>query len=177
MRAPRCPHLRRRSIIVGQFLGIATLVCASAFAALLALVVPPGWTALLGVVPLALGLQRLVALARDDNGAAEDEDARRAEQENEPLTRSQTLAVASVTVANGGDNLGVYIPLFASQTSAILFYSLIFATLSAVWCWLGYWLATNPLVGERLQRYALHALPFVLIGLGIYILSGALILF
>lgn len=76
MRAPRCPHLRQRSIIVGQFLGIATLVCASAFAALLALAVPPGWTALLGVVPLALGLQRLVALARDDNGASEERRAK-----------------------------------------------------------------------------------------------------
>src|ERR1700754_4142951 len=46
-------HLMTRNVVAGQFLGIAALVLASAAAALAALAVPAGWTALLGVVPLA----------------------------------------------------------------------------------------------------------------------------
>ena len=61
--------LVRRSIVVGQFVGIGTLVLASAAAALVALVVPVGWTALLGLVPLLLGIRKLLALR---NSAARD---------------------------------------------------------------------------------------------------------
>lgn len=50
------PRLRHRSIVFGQYLGIGALVLASALAALLALTLPDGWIALLGIVPLLLGL-------------------------------------------------------------------------------------------------------------------------
>jgi cadmium resistance protein CadD (predicted permease) len=86
------------------------------------------------------------------------------------------LAVASVTIANGGDNLGVYIPLFASQMSAVPLYVAVFAVMTAVWCALGYALVSNRWIGERASRLASRLLPFVLIGLGLYILSGAVVL-
>ena len=86
------------------------------------------------------------------------------------------LAVAGVTASNGGDNLGVYIPLFASAIGAIPFYVIIFATMTAIWCCIGYGLVNNPWVGERIRRYGHGVLPFVLVGLGLYILSGALVL-
>jgi len=81
--------------------------------------------------------------------------------------------VAGVTIANGGDNLGVYIPLFASATGAIPIYAAIFAVMTALWCWIGYRLVRNRWVGERLRRYGHLLLPYVLIALGLYILSGA----
>jgi cadmium resistance protein CadD (predicted permease) len=46
-------------VVVGQFLGIGILVLASAIVGAAALVVPDGYTARLGAVPLALGFRKL----------------------------------------------------------------------------------------------------------------------
>jgi len=86
---------------------------------------------------------------------------------------AQALAVAGVTVANGGDNLGAYIPLFASAPAAVLGYAAIFAVLTGVWCALGHWLATHRALSGPIRRYGPVALPLVLIGLGLHILAGA----
>jgi cadmium resistance protein CadD (predicted permease) len=170
--------LRKRSIVMGQFLGIGTLVAASAVAAVAALTVPDGWTHLLGVVPLALGLRHLSTALRTRGHEDEDDDDRRLTEERvtDQRTHSQVLAVAGVTIANGGDNLGVYIPLFASASWAIPIYASIFAAMTALWCWIGYRLVGSPFVGDRIRRYGHIALPVVLIALGLHILAGARVL-
>jgi cadmium resistance protein CadD (predicted permease) len=168
-------RLKRRNILIGQFLGIAALVAASSAAAALALVVPQGWIALLGFAPLLLGLRGLLALWRSNTPDVQD-NAVREEHAIEDRTHSQVFAVAAVTIANGGDNLGVYIPLFASQMSAIPLYVVVFAAMTVLWCALGYALVSNRWIGEFVTRIARWALPFVLIGLGLHILSGALVL-
>ena len=172
------PRLRPRSVVAGQFLGIGALVAASALAALAALVIPEGWTALLGIVPLVLGVRGLLALRRgaDADEAAVEAGIQAAERSAGRRTRSQALAVAGVTVANGGDNLGVYIPLFASAPAAIPAYAALFAVMTAAWCWMGYRLVNNRWAGTPLRRYGHVILPFVLIALGLYILSGARVL-
>jgi len=168
-------RLKRLNILIGQFLGIAALVAASSAAAALALVVPQGWIALLGFAPLLLGLRGLLALWRSNTPDVQD-NAVREEHAIEDRTHSQVFAVAAVTIANGGDNLGVYIPLFASQMSAIPVYVVVFAAMTVLWCALGYALVSNRWIGEFVTRIARWALPFVLIGLGLHILSGALVL-
>lgn len=61
----------------------------------------------------------------------------------------------------------------ASDLGAVPVYAIIFAVLTALWCWIGYLLVNNRWIGEPLRRYGHRVLPFVLIGLGLYILSGA----
>ena len=173
-------HLAPRQILIGQFLGIGMLVAASALAALAALAVPEGWIALLGIVPLTLGVRKLLVLRRHAAMSASDADEGALQDQEHGLeqrTRSQILSVAGVTMANGGDNLGVYIPLFASEVGTILLYAAIFAVMTGVWCALGYMFVNNPLAGSHIRRYGHLALPFVLIGLGVYILAGAMVLF
>ena len=170
-------RLRPRAVVLGQYLGIGFLVAASAVAAWVSLAVPAGYSALLGVIPLALGLSGLAALRRtDDEGDKIDCELRRAEERAERRTHSQVLAVAAVTVANGGDNLGVYIPLFARDPGLIPLYALVFAALTGVWCFVGHRLVRNRLIGTQLRRYGHIALPIVLIGLGLWILAGARVL-
>jgi cadmium resistance protein CadD (predicted permease) len=89
---------------------------------------------------------------------------------------SQALSVAGVTLANGGDNFGIYIPLFATAPAAIPIYIAVFAVMTAVWCALGYLVVNNPLIGSQVRRYGHVLLPIVLIALGLYILSGAMAL-
>ena len=172
------PRFRSRSVVAGQYAGIAALVIASALAALLALAFPDGWVALLGIVPLYLGFQKLLALrqaASGDEGGSDECHIASQEQAGERGVLSQVLAVASVTVANGGDNLGAYIPLFATNLDALVSYSLTFAVMTGIWCALGYWLVNNRILGG-VRRYGHVLLPVVLIALGIYILSGAVVL-
>jgi len=171
------PSIRPRNIVAGQFLGIGSLTGLSALAALTALAVPPGWTALLGLVPLALGARRLAGFLNKVSATTDEDGVQQAEHEAERMTHSQMLAVAGVTIANGGDNLGVYIPLFASQISAIPIYAVVFCFMTGLWCWLGWRLVRLPWLKERIHRYAPAVLPFVLIGLGIHILSGMHVLF
>ena len=171
------PHLRIRSIVAGQFLGIGALVAASVGAALTALAIPEGWTALLGLVPLGLGLHRLRAVRLTVTSTEADaQQIRAAENAATWGASSQVLAVAGVTVANGGDNLGAYIPLFASARGAIPVYAIVFALMTTLWCAIGYLLVNNRLVATHLRRYGHVLLPYVLIALGLYILSGARVL-
>ncbi len=86
------------------------------------------------------------------------------------------LAVAGVTLANGGDNLGVYIPLFSRVPRLVPLYVAVFTIMTGVWCAAGYQLVNNPLLGKRIGRYGRVALPFVLVALGVWILYGARVL-
>lgn len=163
------PSFTPRQIVIGQLLGVGALVLASTACALLAFVVPEGWIGLLGFAPLLLGLRGLWALRHEADAVS---------HERKPeASRSRWLAVAGVTIANGGDNLGVYIPLFSRAPRLIPVYAAVFTVMTGVWCMLGYVLVNNPLLGAKIRRYGRVALPFVLIGLGLWILSKALLLF
>ena len=178
------PNLTARTVVLGQFLGIGILVLASALAGAVALVVPEGYTALLGAVPLGLGLRwlwqlwderrrrRAVADAPAHEAASEAA-LQEAEHQTEGRGRSQLLAVTGVTLANGGDNLGVYIPLFASAPRTIPVYVAVFAAMTALWCLAGYALVNNRVIGHHVRRVGRVGLPFVLVALGLWILSGA----
>lgn len=172
-------RLRRRSIVMGQYLGISALVLVSALAALMALDIPAGWVALLGLVPLLLGLSKLRALRVSAPGIEEESEAHRFQDQEHHAERwlhSTVLAVASVTVANGADNVAVYVPLFATSFESIATYMLTFAVMTGVWCALGYLLVNNRVLGGVIRRSGNVILPIVLIALGIYILAGALVL-
>lgn len=93
---------RAATIVIGQLVGIAALTLASILVARLAVQLPEAWLPLLGLAPIALGIRQLVAA--EDNG-----------EEAAPM-KLNWWVVATVTIANGGDNLGVYIPVFAVQT-------------------------------------------------------------
>lgn len=166
------PAVTPRQVVAGQFLGMAALVAASVACALLAARVPDGWIGLLGLAPLALGLRGLWALWRGE--AEEDEDLE--ERPRGGGSRFRALAVASVTVANGGDNLGVYIPLFSSAPGLIPLHAAVFAVMTGALCALGHHLVHHPALGSRIRRHGRAALPFVLIGLGLWILSDAIAL-
>ena len=167
--------MRRLSIVVGQYLGFGALVLICASAALSALAVPEGWVALVGVLPLFLGVKKLLALR--NKKAAEHRGGKKEEKHRKRVARSQVLAVAGVAIANGSDDFGIYVPLFAADLGAIPTYALTFAVMVAVWCGLSYLLVNNKVLGDRIRRYGHLILPIVLIALGVYILSGALDLF
>lgn len=81
------------------------------------------------------------------------------------------LAVALVTIVNGGDNLGVYMPLFAGMDPFDLFLTaIIFLIMVGVWCFLGFKLVNNRVIGNKIKNYSHYILPFVMIVIGLVIL-------
>jgi cadmium resistance protein CadD (predicted permease) len=150
---------RARDVIIGTYAGIAALYAASAAGSLVSLVVPPAIIALLGLVPIALGIAQL-----SKKEASEPASFRKG---------GGVGAVAALNIATGADNIGVYTPVFAASSAAdIALYGAIFAVLTGLWCYAAYRLVNHPSIGAPVRHYAPRLVPFVLIGLGLWILSG-----
>jgi cadmium resistance protein CadD (predicted permease) len=131
----------------------------------------------LGLLPLFLGLRAAWKVWRERRETAADAEAGSETQDAEaqgathPGRRPGVLTVAAVTLANGGDNIGVYVPVFAATgVGALLSYVIVFLLLVAVWCVAGWWFASRPVVAQVLTRWGHLILPVVLITIGLIIL-------
>lgn len=156
---------RAVQVVAGQYLGFATLVVISLVASLVSLVLAPAYVGLLGLFPILMGLKKLHDSWR---GAGDDEmDAPAAGLGN-------VFAVATVTIANGGDNIGIYTPLFATSTRAeIGIIIAVFAVMVAVWLAFSHWLVNHPALGAPIRRYGHWLVPFALMAIGFSILLKA----
>ncbi len=151
-------------IVLGQYLGFTALVAISLVGYFARYVAPREWIGLLGLLPVAIGVKKLIEWRKAQAGVPHGAPAA------QPAA-SSILTVTGVTFANGADNIGIYTPLFAaSGFSQLLVILIVFFLLLAVWCVIGYYLSSHPLVARTLDRYGRLIVPFVLIGLGIYIL-------
>lgn len=166
---------RHRRIVAGQYLGFGVLLAVSVAGALGVSLLPERVRPLLGLVPIALGLRAgwQVWQARRAATASGDARASAAEAPGRPGSVG-VLAVAGVMVANGGDNLGVYIPVFSDADAAgLVTYALVFLVLVGVWCAIGRFLATREVVARTLARWGHVILPVVLTAVGVLVLCGA----
>jgi cadmium resistance transport/sequestration family protein len=153
-----------RQIFWGRYLGFAALIALSLPGFIGGLVLPKPWVGLLGLVPIAIGLSQL-------KKSDESDEMQWVNLPKLPWLNAQMAAVAGLTLANGGDNIGIYVSLFASQTWAELGLTLLlFAVLVALWYWLAQALASHPLVRDRLTTVGHRLMPLVLISLGLFIL-------
>ena len=76
-----------------------------------------------------------------------------------------------MTFANGGDNIGVYVPVFATAGPAdMAVYVAVFLVCVGVWCGAGLFFATRPTIAKALARWGHILMPLVLIGIGVLIL-------
>ncbi|GLY52773.1 cadmium resistance transporter [Lentzea sp. NBRC 102530] len=149
-----------RTIALGQYLGFAGILAAAVAAAFGATFLPDEAIPYLGLLPLVLGIKAAVQAWRHRNDPDEEQTAR----------GPTVLAVAAVTFANGGDNIGVYVPVFATSSGDMAVYVVVFLLLVAVWVAMGRYFATRPAVARVLSRWGHVVLPVVLIGIGVLIL-------
>jgi cadmium resistance protein CadD (predicted permease) len=154
--ARRVPTKR---VVAGQYLGFSAIVALSLAGSWAAVAIPSAWFRLLGVLPLAVGVKQLLRLHRV--------------QWNSGTGSVGVFSIALVTLANGGDNIGVYVPFFAMHRTRIGTILLAYAALLILWCAAGKWLGNHPPVLRSVDRYGHFIVPFVFIGLGFYILAMA----
>jgi cadmium resistance protein CadD (predicted permease) len=80
------------------------------------------------------------------------------------------LSIAMITLANGADNIGVYVPFFLANRPHVLQVLTVYGLLVLACCFAWKWLGNHPLVLKSLDRWGHWIMPFVLIALGFYIL-------
>ena len=163
------PKFRARDVVIGQYAGIGALYGVSVVAAAVSWTIPKAYVGLLGLVPIFIGAKKLWEVSRgtDDKELA-------LQLHSDAGATAQILSVAAVTTANGGDNIGIYTPLFAMRSGAeIATIGMVFAAMTAIWCLLARWMVKHPLLGRAFNQYGQRVIPFVLIGLGVLIMFEA----
>ncbi|GAA2027270.1 cadmium resistance transporter [Terrabacter terrae] len=155
-------HGTTARITAGQYLGFGAILTASVLMTLGASAfLPADAIAYFGLIPLILGLRAAWQAWRSDD----DDDAPAG---TKPIS---VWTVAAVTFANGGDNIGVYVPVFlAVGTTAIVAYTVVFLALISVLVLAARYIATRPPIARVLERWEHILFPLVLILLGAVIL-------
>ncbi|HGQ6824986.1 TPA: CadD family cadmium resistance transporter [Streptococcus pneumoniae] len=154
-------------IYAGQYLGTGLLVGASLVAAYVVNFVPEEWmVGLLGLIPIYLGIR--FAIVGEDAEEEEEEIIERLEQSK---ANQLFWTVTLLTIASGGDNLGIYIPYFASlDWSQTLVALLVFVIGIIIFCKISRVLSSIPLIFETIEKYERIIVPLVFILLGLYIM-------
>lgn len=169
--------LRRWHIVAGQYIGFATLIILSIPGFFGGLIIPRPLIGLFGLLPILIGIKCLLNL--EDTSEEDDGETPHNNSILAKLINLQVYSVAAVTVANGTDNISIYVPLFASRTwESVLVILAVFFLLVGVLCYVAYKLTRNKAIALVMTGYGNKFMPFVLIGLGAFIMvdSGTLTL-
>jgi cadmium resistance transport/sequestration family protein len=170
-------HFRRRHIFVGQYLGLFAIIIASLPGFFGSLVISRAWIGLLGILPIAIGIKQLLHRETENPEIQTVNTSFKSSNDNTSLSfigtifNPQTYKVAAVTFANGGDNISIYIPLFAGNSFVNLFIIIIvFIVMKGLWYAVAYLLARQGRIAHILTHYGKNAVPFILIALGLYLM-------
>jgi cadmium resistance protein CadD (predicted permease) len=152
------------NIVLGQYLGFSALMAMSLCIGIAGTVVPVRWIALLGLVPVYLGVREYFKLWRSGKNG---------EGPGPIVPKRELLTVAGVTIANGADNLAVYGPTFAKVGwHGKLAISAIFYVMVAVWCVIGWLALLHPAISQKVTAKTRFIIPAALIIVGVVILAG-----
>jgi cadmium resistance protein CadD (predicted permease) len=158
-------HGSARRVVAGQYLAFAGILAVAIGVAFGARFLPEEAIPYLGLIPITIGLRDAWKLwknrHRGDGGA-----------QTETIQGGPTVRkVAATTFGNGGDNIGVYVPVFDTVgTRGTLVYAAVFLVLVGVWCLAGRFFASRPVIAKALRRWGHVLLPVVLVTIGLIIL-------
>lgn len=159
-------------ICAGQYVGFGVILAVTiALSAISGLVIPQEYLRFLGLIPLALGVKAAIGEIRERVGSRDCEE----EDEAEAQLKGKNVgvgAVALVTMANGGDEVAAYLPVFALSTWwQIILFSAVFLVLAGVLLALARFITGRMGLAEVLERFEAIIFPSVLILLGVLILA------
>lgn len=159
-------------ICAGQYVGFGVILAVTiVLSAISGLVIPQEYLRFLGLIPLALGIKAAIGEIRERLSAEEDDD----EDEGEAQLKGKKVsvgAVALVTIANGGDEVAAYLPVFALSTWwQIALFCAVFLALAGVLLAFARFITGRMGLAEVLERFEAIIFPSVLILLGVLILA------
>jgi cadmium resistance protein CadD (predicted permease) len=150
---------RAVAIVAGQYAGFGAILAAALVAAAGLAVVPDRWVGLVGLVPIGFGVWGLWRLRGSD-------------PDSRPPLAATGAGVATLTFANGADNISVFTPLFRSlHITGALTTVIVFLILVAVWCATGAVLGGHRAVVATLGLVSHWLVPTVFITVGLIIMA------
>lgn len=160
-------------VCAGQYLGFSAILAATVILNLISgFVIPEAQLHLLGLIPLILGVKAGIGeiLERRESNDSRDAQSAESKLEGKPVSVG---AVALVTIANGGDEIGVYLPVFAlSAWWQVAMFCAVFLVLAGALLALAWFITGRLGLAEVLERFEAVLFPSVLILLGVLILAG-----
>jgi cadmium resistance protein CadD (predicted permease) len=150
-------------ITLGQYIGFTVIIIISMIGFGVSLALPSEPIGFLDLLPILMGVWKLFSLLLS-------------EEEEEPELPNVTglksiLKVSVITVMNGGDNIGTYVPLFSQAKGAeIALYAVTYYILLGVWCFAALLVMRQKHVLRLTQKYMGWMIPFLFLGLGLYII-------
>ena len=169
------PRFPSSQIVLGQYIGMGSLLGVSLAGSLITLVLPRNLIGLIGLFPIAIGIKELLELHK--KGDKEDDERLANRLLRSKKTRLPFLTVAAITFS-GGEEIGIYTTLFATNNeveSIIMLISVVMVS-TALWCFLANYLVKHSFLANVFRSVGSRLLPYVLIGLGIYILAEAFLM-
>ena len=155
----------KRCVVIGQYLGMGILTAVSLLGSAALQVIPTEYIRFLGVIPIVLGIKEWIKYRKGEE--AEETDAPQIKNS----AMQQILSITLICIANGADNIGVYVPLFAGYSQKqMLLAVIVFACMTALLCFLGQKFASLPMLQAGIQKYKHILVPILFVALGIYIL-------
>lgn len=153
-------------LVAGHFLGVGIITAVSMLSAFGLQNLPLKIVGILGLVPISLGIKAWL-------------DRKKSEDDDDALDTQSVglLSMTMITVGNGADNVGVYIPLFTGFSNAERIGAVvIFAVMTALWVYFANSLAELPKIKAVIEKYKGIAIPVIFIALGVFIIldSGLL---
>ena len=152
-------------IVLGQFIGFTAIVIISFIGFGASYLLPTEPIGFMGFVPLLLGVWRLFDLLP----------SMEAEPETSKIAGIKSIfKVSIITLMNGGDNIGTYVPLFSqAQKAEIALYVVVYYILLGVWCLVAFLVMREKHILYLVRRYMRVVIPFLYIGLGLYIIINS----
>jgi cadmium resistance protein CadD (predicted permease) len=158
------PPERATRIVIGQLAGFVILVAVAAATAVALFELSTRVIGLLGVVPLVLGLRGLAHLVT--TGRRSDPKRR--------AVGSGSFAAALITIAAGGDNLAVYIPLFrVAGTLSLVATAGVFAVGELLLSLFVLRIGRHPRARDLFDRAGAWASPVLYCAIGVLVLLRA----
>lgn len=165
-------------IILGQYVGMGLLLGVSLVGSFIAFVIPHNLLGLVGLFPIAIGIKELLDLRnRENEDNIDDDKIVNRIYKSKWRTYLPFLVVATITFS-GGEEIGIYTSIFFiySGLSEIITIFAVVMILTGVCCGIAFYLVNRSFLAAQIRRVADRVLPFVLIGLGAYILLDAFLI-
>ncbi len=161
------PKYGTGKVRAGYLLAIVLMLVICVILAQSAQLMPTKLIPYIGLIPLGIGLYELYQLLFNK------EDSSTIAHEGLTTGKGTVWAIAVIMLTHSWDSIGVLAPLFAdTRTTLLPWMAVSVLTTGALLILTGQWAVSHPKTRQILAKVAPKILPFLLIGVGIYILTN-----
>lgn len=161
------PKYGAARVRAGYLLAVVVMLAISIVLAQSAQLIPTDYIPYMGLIPLGIGLYELYQLVTGgtNSGAGPTDDI--------AAGSGSIWAIALIMLVHSWDSIGVLAPLLAdTKTGLVTWMGFTVMIAAALLIGLAQWSVSYPRIRQFLAKAAPKILPFLLIGVGLYILTN-----